>query len=305
MARIAHIAIKVAEIPPASAFFEEVFGFSHTGTVLHPTTTFSKHGRGGGHTSRHLSDGVTDLTLVHYDDEATAEPGSSSLPGPCVHHFGIEADNVQALADGISALGGQIVSERGLPTVKFRAPGGTMAEIVPTGWFSSESILANAERRRLGLPLAELSTLPPGRFAATGMTHPENDRPRITHIAIKVEDVEGAATFYEQAFDFKPFARYWQRDHLSVHLTDGTIDLAIIRYDGNETDTARAAGLGPCIHHIGIDVAEHAMERYASMIRERGCEFISDPGAVTVKFRIPAGGSIAEIAPFGWHFRNA
>ena len=308
MARIAHIAFKVTEIPPASAFFEDVFGFVHTGTIVHPSTNFKQQGTGGAHTSRHLSDGLTDLTLVKYDDEATAEPGSTAGPGACIHHFGIEADDLQALADGISRSGGHIMTEKGLPTVKFRAPGGTMSEVVPRGWFSKEILAANAERRRCGLQQSAAPGASSTQFSATAVegqaaTH-LHGRPRITHMAIKVEDVKRSATFYEQVFGFKQFASYWQRDHLAVHLTDGVFDLAIIHYDNDSTDTARAAGLGPCIHHVGIDVAKDEMEGYTSMIRDHGCEFISDPGAVTVKFRVPGGGSLAEIAPFGWHFRT-
>ncbi|MBI3936240.1 MAG: hypothetical protein HY323_04625, partial [Betaproteobacteria bacterium] len=46
------------------------------------------------------------------------------------------------------------------------------------------------------------------------------------------------------------------------------------------------------------------MDAYVAELREHGCEFISDPGAVTVKFRVPGGGGISEIAPMGWHFRK-
>src|SRR5260221_2247825 len=112
MARIAHIAFKVTEIPPASAFFEDVFGFVHTGTIVHPSTNFKKQGTGGGHTSRHLSDGLTELTLVRYYDEATAEPGSSTEAGACIHHFGNEADDLQALAYAIFRSGRHCMTEQ-------------------------------------------------------------------------------------------------------------------------------------------------------------------------------------------------
>lgn len=306
MVRIAHIAVKVSEISPASAFLEEVFGFTHSGTIVHPTTNFSKQGRGGGHTSRHLSDGATDLTLVRYDDEDTAEPGSSSRPGPCIHHFGIEAGDLDALAGAIARSGGKVMSEAGLPTVKFRAPGGTMSEVVPEGWFSAETIIANAERRRRGLPQSAAvgaSLLQSSMMTGVDGAQAAESRPRITHMAINVENVDEAAAFYRHVFGFEQFASYYERDHRSVHLTDGAFDLAIIHYGSERTDAARAAGPGPGIHHIGIDVPHREMERYTRRIREHGCEFISDPGAVTVKFRMPGGGSLAEIAPAGWHFR--
>lgn len=128
-------------------------------------------------------------------------------------------------------------------------------------------------------------------------------KPRITHIALKVEDVRRAAEFYEKVFGFRLTSSYRERDHLSVHLTDGNIDLALVKFD-RDTDAARAAGAGPCIHHFGIDVEKEQMDAYVAELREHGCEFISDPGAVTVKFRVPGGGGISEIAPMGWHFRK-
>ena len=295
MPRIAHIAFKVNEIRPVSAFFEDVFGFEHTVTVVHPRSNFKKSGSGGAHVSHHLSDGATDLTLVKYEDEETAEPGSSSKPGPHIHHFGIESEDLQASTKSVAGAGGQILSEEGLPTVKCRAPGGTMSEVVASGWFSKEGLIASAERRN-----REFQEAPASHADST----PGEGRPRISHLAIKVDDVAAAVRFYEDAFGFRRFSSYSERDHQSTHLTDGNLDLAIIRFDDETTDAAKAAGAGPCIHHIGIDVAKEEMSEYTKRIQSHGCEFISDPGATTVKFRVPGGGGLAEIAPVGWHFRT-
>jgi catechol 2,3-dioxygenase-like lactoylglutathione lyase family enzyme len=127
---------------------------------------------------------------------------------------------------------------------------------------------------------------------------------KVTHIALKVDDVERACRFWQEVFGFELTARYYQRDHLSVHLTDGSIDLELVDFGGAKTESARAAGGSPCIHHFGIDVPEEEMEAYRAALRAAGCEFISDPGARTVKFRFPAGGGIGEIAPMGWHSRT-
>lgn len=297
MARIAHVAFKVNEIKPVSAFFEDVFGFEHTVTVIHPRSNFKKSGKGGAHVSHHLSDGFTDLTLVKYEDESSVEPGSSNQKGPYIHHFGIESEDLQASVKSIASAGGDILSEEGLPTVKFRAPGGTMSEVVATGWFSPEGLVASAARRQ-----REYQVPPAGAGAAKATARA--GRPRLSHLAIKVDDVAAAVTFYERAFGFSKFSSYSERDHRSTHLTDGALDLAIIRFDDETTAAAQAAGSGPCIHHVGIDVAGDEIEQYSQKIKDHGCEFISDPGATTVKFRVPGGGGVAEIAPFGWHFRT-
>jgi lactoylglutathione lyase len=117
---------------------------------------------------------------------------------------------------------------------------------------------------------------------------------RIVHIALKVDDLERTTEFYEKVFGFKDMETSKVRDHTSRHLSDGTIDLALIKYDSEESAEARASGAGPCIHHFAIEVDD--FDRYVAEIGKYGCEIISDPGVVPVKFRAP-GGTVAEIVP--------
>ena len=117
---------------------------------------------------------------------------------------------------------------------------------------------------------------------------------RIVHLALKVDDLEKSSRFYETIFGFVPVEEGQVRDHTSRHLTDGTIDLALIKYDQEESAESLASGRGPCIHHFGIEVED--MDRYAVDLAKYGCEIISDPGVVPIKFRAP-GGTVAEIVP--------
>jgi lactoylglutathione lyase len=118
--------------------------------------------------------------------------------------------------------------------------------------------------------------------------------PRIVHIALKVDDLEKATEFYEKGFGFVEMETGQVRDHTSRHLTDGTIDLALIKYDSEDSAEARASGLGPCIHHFAIEVDD--MKKSAADLEKFGCEIISDPGVIPIKFRAP-GGTVAEIVP--------
>src|SRR5215475_572376 len=78
---------------------------------------------------------------------------------------------------------------------------------------------------------------------------------RIVHIALKVDDLEKASQFYENLFGFfKDMETAKVRDHTSRHLSDGTIDLALIKYDKEESAESLASGTGPCIHHLAIEV---------------------------------------------------
>ena len=117
--------------------------------------------------------------------------------------------------------------------------------------------------------------------------------PRIVHIALKVDDLE-TSQFYEQIFCFQPVETSKVRDHTSRHLSDGAIDLALIKYDSEESAESLAAGSGPCIHHFAIEVDD--FDKAVADIGKLGCAIISDPGVVPLKFRAP-GGTVAEIVP--------
>ena len=117
---------------------------------------------------------------------------------------------------------------------------------------------------------------------------------RIVHIALKVDDLGKSTEFYEKVFGFKDMETAKVRDHTSRHLSDGTIDLALIKYDSEGSAESLASGTGPCIHHFAIEVDD--FDKYLAGIGKYGCEIISDPGVVPVKFRAP-GGTVTEIVP--------
>ena len=120
---------------------------------------------------------------------------------------------------------------------------------------------------------------------------------RIVHLALKVDDLERSTEFYRRVFGFAELNTDKVRDHTSRHLSDGTIDLALIKYDaGTQSAESKAAGEGPCIHHFAVEVED--MKAAEREIRALGCEIISDPGVVPVKFRAP-GGTVCEIVPKG------
>ena len=120
---------------------------------------------------------------------------------------------------------------------------------------------------------------------------------RIVHLALKVEDLERTTEFYRKVFGFKEMNTAKVRDHTSRHLTDGVLDLALIKYDeGTESAESKAAGEGPCIHHFAVEVDDVAAA--TKQVKSYGCEIISDPGVIPVKFRAP-GGTVCEIVPKG------
>jgi len=121
--RIAHVAMKVTDLEKATKFYENVFGFRQVST-----------GRNHQHISRHMTDGETDLALMLYDSESAAEAQLAG-PGPRIHHWGLEVEDREAFAHTIKQHGGEILSKPEANALKFRAPDGTLAEIVAKGSF--------------------------------------------------------------------------------------------------------------------------------------------------------------------------
>jgi lactoylglutathione lyase len=120
--------------------------------------------------------------------------------------------------------------------------------------------------------------------------------PRIAHIAVKVEDLDKAADFYEKVFGLAPVGKSRSEDRTRNRLSDGDIDLTFLKYDDDKSAIAQAAGEGPCIHHFAIEVDD--LDKYVAEVRKFGCEILGDPTRPPVKFRVP-GGPLAEIVPVG------
>ncbi len=120
---------------------------------------------------------------------------------------------------------------------------------------------------------------------------------RIVHLALKVEDLERTTEFYKKVFGFKEMNTAKVRDHTSRHLSDGTLDVALIKYDaGTESAESKAAGEGPCIHHFAVEVDD--VTAATRQVQAYACEIISDRGVIPVKFRAP-GGTVCELVPKG------
>ena len=118
--------------------------------------------------------------------------------------------------------------------------------------------------------------------------------PRINHIALKVEDLDKTADFYEKVFGLSAVGKSRSEDRSRNRLSDGEIDLTFLKYDNDKSDMALVAGRGPCIHHFAIEVDD--LNKYVAEVRKAGCEILGDSTTPPIKFRLP-GGPLAEIVP--------
>jgi hypothetical protein len=73
------------------------------------------------------------------DDLLQFSEAQLSGPGPCIHHWGIEVEDRDSYVAKIKANGGTIISEPGEGALKFRAPDGTVAEIVGAGRYKKKA----------------------------------------------------------------------------------------------------------------------------------------------------------------------
>ena len=122
MNRIVHLALKVEDLEKTTKFYEEVFGFWEAETR-----------KTRDHLSRHLTDGEIDFTLIKYDEGTQSAESKAAGEGPCIHHFAVEVEDLEKSTAQIKSYGCEIISDPGVIPVKFRAPGGTVAELVPIG----------------------------------------------------------------------------------------------------------------------------------------------------------------------------
>src|SRR5258708_6379998 len=237
MARIIHIAIKAEDLDSSTKLYEDVFGLRQTST-----------GHARAHISRHMTDGDLDVALMVYDNEEVHEAQLSSA-GACIHHWGIEVEDREATVKLIEANGGTIIWEPGEGALKFRAPDGTVAEIVAAGRYKKREKTGNC---------------------------------RIVHLAIKVQDLDAATRFYENVFGFKQVTTGRNHQHISRHMTDGNFDLALMLFDSEDAHEAQLAGPGPRIHHWGMEVDDR--NGFRKRLQNMAVRFCAKPNTRTPKF---------------------
>ncbi|MDA0655885.1 MAG: VOC family protein [Proteobacteria bacterium] len=126
--RIAHIAVRVDDLEEAKAFYEGVMGMKEVRSEHHRE-----------HFSCHLTDGHIDLSILQYDKGSKSKEALAAGEKPCIHHMGFEVDDLEEGINELKERGYEIITTPGVIPVKFRAPGGTIAEIAPSGRFLQDA----------------------------------------------------------------------------------------------------------------------------------------------------------------------
>ena len=80
---------------------------------------------------------------------------------------------------------------------------------------------------------------------------------RLRHIAVVVKDLDKAAEFYSQVFEFKKIAREDLEIGSAIYMSDGVINMALLNFKGKGGTAASDLKEGSTFvgaHHFGIQV---------------------------------------------------
>jgi catechol 2,3-dioxygenase-like lactoylglutathione lyase family enzyme len=126
---------------------------------------------------------------------------------------------------------------------------------------------------------------------------------KLRHIAIVVRDLEKAAEFYEKVFELKRVGRDDLEFASGIYLSDGVVNLALLKYHGKRGSGLDNADTFVGAHHFGFQVDDiQAMQK---RIEEAGGSFFFDLGTDAEKenferkFKDPDG-IIFDISKKGW-----
>ena len=127
---------------------------------------------------------------------------------------------------------------------------------------------------------------------------------RLRHFAIVARDLEKSARFYEQVFDLKRVGREDLDFASAIYLSDGVINLAILKYRGKRGSGLDNAESFVGAHHFGFQVDD--MVETQKRIEEAGGTFFFDLGNdqekenFERKFKDPEG-ILFDISEKGWY----
>jgi catechol 2,3-dioxygenase-like lactoylglutathione lyase family enzyme len=126
MAKLRHIAMQVPDLERAAAFYEGVFCLKRMKKVAAPIGNAIS-----------LSDGVMNLTLLHFPEGTTGGKGGPDWAG--LHHFGFVVDDESVTEAEIKKHGGeffmQLPAHPGVDAEKkFKDINGIVFDISERGW---------------------------------------------------------------------------------------------------------------------------------------------------------------------------
>jgi catechol 2,3-dioxygenase-like lactoylglutathione lyase family enzyme len=134
--------------------------------------------------------------------------------------------------------------------------------------------------------------------------------PKIKHIAISTQDVEGTARFYKEVFGMREVGKVDSMGASGYYLSDGDLNLAILNFKNDAVAGAERGKAWSGIHHIGFQV--ESLEEIAKKLDAAGSSPRADVnqalgvghgqrsgGNVEVKYSGPDG-VMVDVSETGW-----
>jgi glyoxylase I family protein len=94
--------------------------------------------------------------------------------------------------------------------------------------------------------------------------------PKIKHIALSTQDVDGTAKFYMDVFGMKEIAKLDGPGAKGYYLSDGDLNLAILNFKSDAVAGVERGKEWSGIHHIGFQV--ESLEEIAEKLKAAGSE---------------------------------
>ena len=130
---------------------------------------------------------------------------------------------------------------------------------------------------------------------------------KIRHIAIATQDPDKTAKFYIDVFGLREIAKINSPGALGYHLTDGEINLAILKFKNDQTAGVPAGKEYAGLHHIGFEVEN--LDETDKRLAAAGAPMRNDINEslglrkgmlnVEVKYGAPDG-VIIDVSETGW-----
>lgn len=145
MARLRHIAITAKDPWATALFYMEAFGMKKVGETDND-----------GALGVYLSDGVMNLAILKYKNDAAAGPLGCDFHG--VHHFGFWVDDIAAAqARTVEAGGryfmGESKADNSFYEIKYFDPNGVVVDLSASGWAgASKEGVAKGDEPKLSKP---------------------------------------------------------------------------------------------------------------------------------------------------------
>lgn len=132
--------------------------------------------------------------------------------------------------------------------------------------------------------------------------------PRISHVAIATQDPESTARFYREGLGLIEVGRVDSELAEGYYLSDGYINLAILKYRTDEVATTEGSPRHAGMHHIGFSVDD--MESAQSQIINAGATphleqqvnaAMKAPNSLNVEYKFTGpDGVTLDLSASGW-----